>query len=106
MDPGAASRASEAPPMATMTALHGEDSSSTMVSRRTSHMPCIRQNSRTTGVIKFQDIVPAASMHVCCIVCSRICWALGWIQHGMHMRRHVEQVLQQLAICSAVATAA
>ena len=59
---GAASRASEAPPIATMTALPGLDSSSTIVSRLTSHMPCMRQNSLTTGVMKFQDIVPATSL--------------------------------------------
>ena len=61
MVPGAASRASDAPPIATMRALPGVDSSSTMVFLLTSHMPCMRQNSLTTGVIKFHDIVPAAA---------------------------------------------
>ena len=66
--PGAASSASAAPPIATMTALPGVDSSSTIVSHLTSHMPCIRQNSRTTGVMKFKDIVPAANVHAALVV--------------------------------------
>lgn len=69
--PGAASSASAAPPIATMTALPGVDSSSTIVSLLTSHMPCIRQNSRTTGVMKFKDIVPAANTHAAPIARAR-----------------------------------
>jgi hypothetical protein len=55
----AASKASDAPPIATMRALPGVDRSSTIVFLLTSHMPCMRQNSLTTGVMKFQEIVPA-----------------------------------------------
>ena len=86
--PGAASRASEAPPIATMTALPGNDSSSTMVSRRTSHMPCMRQNSLTTGVIKFQEIVPAASL----------CAAL-MLQGNMEQINHHADFRMQWASC-------
>ncbi len=66
--PGAASSASAAPPIATITALPGVDRSSTIVSLLTSHMPCIRQNSRTTGVTKFKDIVPAANVNAALVV--------------------------------------
>ena len=61
MVPGAASKASDAPPIATMRALPGVDRSSTIVFLLTSHMPCMRQNSLTTGVMKFQEIVPAVN---------------------------------------------